>query len=255
MRSEGFWFLARLSEGAWPRAPVTELKRRQKLKIQLPHGAAGARYRIDRNALVPRPFVFVAGGRFVKAGCAGKALDAIPVHFDVADVPVHKAHHVAGVRELQRLQAVVAAQTEAAGNLPDKFGLGRLVYGRKRLLRHARIVGLGVARYAAVEPVAGKTRPGLIAIAPAAGRVKKPRAKRTGQIEIIGGANKNGVAGRRVPGLAQIRQNVILVVEVDFVGVVGDGIAVVVRIHMHGQIDLTDIADARDFFGGRFGPA
>jgi hypothetical protein len=54
MRSEVFWLLARLSEGASPRVPVTELKRRQKLKIPLPHRAAGARYRIDGNALIGR---------------------------------------------------------------------------------------------------------------------------------------------------------------------------------------------------------
>jgi hypothetical protein len=52
MRSEGFWLLARLSEGACPQRPVTEPKRSQNAKNTVTSaGAAGARYRIDGNAL------------------------------------------------------------------------------------------------------------------------------------------------------------------------------------------------------------
>ena len=75
---------------------------------------------------------------------------------------VHKTHHIERVRKLQRLPAVVAAQTAAPGNLPDEFGPGRLAHGGERFLRHAQIVGVVAAREA-IEPVAGKFRPGLVA--------------------------------------------------------------------------------------------
>ena len=87
---------------------------------------------------------------------------------------VHKTHHVAGVRELQRLAAVVAAQTAAAGYFPDEFGPDRLARRGGQLLRHAQIVGVVAARQA-VEPVAGKFRPRLVAKAAAAqGGIREP---------------------------------------------------------------------------------
>src|SRR5271156_6442167 len=76
------------------------------------------------SALIPRPFVIVAIGRFVKGRSATKSQGAVPIHFGVADVAVHKTHHVARVWKLQWLPAVMAAQTEAAGNLANDFGPG-----------------------------------------------------------------------------------------------------------------------------------
>ena len=122
------------------------------------HVAGLLRVADPRSGLIPRPFVFVAGGRFVKGGKSVGSRGAVPIDFDVAGVAVHKTHHVGGIRELQRLPAVVAAQPAAAGNLADEFGPGRLARRGEWFLRHAHIVGVVAAREA-VEPVAGEIRP------------------------------------------------------------------------------------------------